>query len=132
MIRRPDWEQRLADYLASVADVPHAYGRHDCALHGANAVLALTGEDAATRFRGRYQTEIGAARALRRFGAGSVEATFDATFPAIPPALARRGDLVMADGAIGVCVGGEAVFAGETGQVRWPRADWTRAWRVGA
>lgn len=130
MTRLPDWEERLATYLASVRETPHAYGRHDCALHGANAVLAQTGVDHGAPFRGRYKTEIGAARALRRFGAGTVEATYDAHFPSIPPALAQRGDIVLAQGAIGVCIGGEAIFAGDTGHQRIARAEWARAWRV--
>ncbi|WP_413061938.1 DUF6950 family protein [Sphingomonas carotinifaciens] len=130
MNRLPDWEPRLADYLASVLHAPHAYGSHDCALHGANAVLAVTGVDRGAAFRGRYTTEIGAARALKKHGAGTLEATFDAQLPMIPPALAQRGDLVLAQGAIGVCVGGEAMFAGAAGLERIGRAQWTRAWRV--
>jgi hypothetical protein len=129
-MRLPDWEPRLAAYLASVRDTPHAYGKHDCALHGANAVLAQTGVDHGAPFRGRYKTELGAARALRRFGAGTLVAEFDAHFATISPALAQRGDLVMAQGAIGVCIGGEAIFAGDNGHQRIARAEWARAWRV--
>jgi hypothetical protein len=130
MTRLHDWEPRLSNYLASVRDTPHTYGTHDCALHGANAVLAQTGVDHGKPFRGRYKTEIGAARALRRFGAGSLEAEFDAHLSGIPVALAQRGDLVLAQGAIGVCIGGEAIFAGEQGHQRIARAEWARAWRV--
>lgn len=130
MTRLSDWEARLAEYLAGVFHTPHQYGVHDCALHGANAVLAQTGVDHGAPFRGRYTTELGAARALKKHGAGTLEATFDAHLPIIPTALARRGDLVCAQGAIGVCIGGEAVFAGEAGLERIVRADWTRAWRV--
>lgn len=130
MMRLPDWESRLAAYLDAICDMPHVYGQHDCALHGANAVLAQTGVDHGAPFRGRYTTEIGAARALRKHGAGTIEATFDAHLSAVAPALAQRGDLVMAQGAIGVCIGGEAIFAGEAGHARIGRAEWTRAWRV--
>lgn len=129
-MRLPDWETRLSAYLADVASRPHAYGRHDCALHGANAVLAQTGRDYGAPFRGRYRTELGAARALRRFGAGDLVATFDRHLAVIPPALARRGDLVLAQGSVGVCIGGEAMFAGNDGLERVARAEWTRAWRV--
>lgn len=130
MTRLPDWEERLAEYLAGVLHAPHVYGDHDCALHGAKAVFAQTGVDHAAPFRGRYTTARGAALALRKFGAGSLEATLDAHLPTVPPALAQRGDLVMADGSVGVCVGGDAVFAGETGLTRMARSRWTRAWKV--
>lgn len=135
MIRLPDWEDRLAQYLSEVAHAPHVYGSHDCALHGANAVLAQTGEDYAAKFRGRYSTEIGAARALKRYGAGSLAATVDQVLPDRPIGHARRGDLVMVGGMVGVCVGADALFVGEqngvAGLVRFPRADWARCWGVG-
>ena len=130
MTRLPDWEQRLADYLAGVLNTPHRFGSHDCALHGANAVLAQTGHDYAAAYRGRYTTELGAARALRKHGAGSLQATFDVQLPVINPALAQRGDLVMAQEAIGVCVGGHAMFAGAQGLERIARTEWSRAWKV--
>ncbi len=130
MNRLPDWETRLAGYLESVLHAPHAYGQHDCALHGANAVLAQTGVDHGAPFRGRYSTATGSVRALRKYGAGTLEATFDRHLDEVPPALARRGDLVLAQGSVGVCIGGEAMFASEQGLIRIARADWARAWRV--
>jgi hypothetical protein len=133
-MRRADWEIRLGDYLASVADRPFAWGNHDCALHSANAVLAMTGIDFAKRFRGRYRTAIGSVRALKRYGAGTLEGTIDAMFPTIGRAFAGRGDLVMHAGALGICVGGDGLFVGEeggaAGLVRIPRAAWSKAWRI--
>lgn len=129
-MRLSDWEDRLADYLIGIRDMPHTYGSHDCALHGANSVLAMTGDDFGAPFRGRYHTELGAARALRKYGAGTLDATFSAHFEDVLPALARRGDIVLAQGSIGVCIGGEAIFAGNDGSERIGRAAWTRAWRV--
>ena len=137
--RLPDWEERLGAYLLEVRERPHAFGSHDCALHGASAVEAIIGEDHGAPFRGRYSTAFGATRALKRFGAGTIEATFDAHLSPVPPAFAGRGDIVMAETAsgpaIGVCIGGEAMFVGREGEfdglVRLPRAVWTRAWKVG-
>ena len=133
-MRLPDWEARLGAYLAEARDTPFAYGVHDCALHGGSVVLAITGEDHAAPFRERYSTALGAARALRTIGAGSLEATFDSHLEEKPVAFAARGDLVMADGAIGVCIGGDALFVGQEdgaeGLVRLPRSTWTKAWKV--
>lgn len=133
-MRRSDWEFRLADYLEAVGDRPFAWGWHDCALHSANAVLAMTGTDFAKLFRGRYRTAIGSARALKRYGAGTLEATIDTLFPSISRAFAGRGDLVMHAGALGICIGGHGLFVGEeggaAGLVRIERAAWTKAWRI--
>ena len=132
MMRYVDWEQRLSDYLASVASRPFKWGEHDCALHIANAVAAITGDDIAADFRGKYSTELGSARALKRFGAGTLEATIDTLLDPIEPAFAQRGDVVMRDGMLGVCVGATAAFVGEEGGkpglVEFPRREWQKAW----
>jgi hypothetical protein len=135
-MRRPDWEDRLNAYLADHADAVFKYGTCDCALFAAGAVIAMTDADPAAAFRGRYRSHAGSVRALRRFGAGTLEATMDAVLtPLAAPAFALRGDVVMAEGSLGICIGGTALFVGEEdgapGLVRIGRAEWTRAWAVG-
>lgn len=134
MTRVLDWEARLSAYLLSVRDRPFEWGVHDCALHVANAVLAITEADIAAEFRGKYSTDAGSLRALKRFGAGTLEATVDAKLPAIEPAFAQRGDLVMRAGMLGVCIGANAAFVGEEdgvpGLVEFPRREWQKAWAV--
>lgn len=133
--RLPDWEQRLHDYVAALEGAPFQWGKLDCALFAAGAVLAQTGVDLAAAFRGRYRTAGGSVRALRRFGAGTLEATIAAALPAIEPAFARRGDIVMADGIAGVAVGPRALFVGDVdgapGWVTLGRSAWSTAWSVG-
>jgi hypothetical protein len=135
MRRLPDWEVRLHAYIEACAGAVFAWGELDCALFSAGAVLAMTGTDPAASFRGRYSTAVGSARALRRYGAGTLEATIDAGFVEKPLAFAGRGDLVMIDGAVGVCLGADALFIGEAdglpGLVRFARATWTKTWSVG-
>jgi hypothetical protein len=132
--RRSDWDVRLSEYLASVRREPFCYGSHDCALHSANAVLAMTGTDIAAAFRGRYSTAQGSVLALARYGAGTLDATVDAILPAIPPSHARRGDLVWTGEALGVCDGTTGLFVGQEGEaeglVTIPRSAWRKAWRV--
>lgn len=60
--------KRLAAWLADGAQRPFEIGRHDCALFAAGAVAAQTGVDYAAPFRGRYTTELGGLRILRRAG----------------------------------------------------------------
>lgn len=135
MNRLPRWESHLHAYLAAQAAASFTFGTCDCALFCAGAVEAVTGEDPAAIFRGKYSTAAGSARALKRYGAGTLESTVDAIFPAISPAFAQRGDIVMHGEALGVCVGKDALFVGQEddreGLVRVARDQWSKAWKVG-
>lgn len=138
-MRQQDWENRLGAYLRGCRGVPFAWGSHDCTTFAAGAVLALTGADRMGEFRGRYSTPIGARRALRRYGRGTLAKTLTAKFRPIKVSLAQRGDLVLVDDgqggeALAVVLGAFAVGVGRQGQaeglVRIERADWQRAWKV--
>jgi hypothetical protein len=141
LTRRPDWEDRLAAYLARCRDRPHRWGSHDCMLFAAGVCRALTGFDPARGHRGKYCGAVSAARYLRSLGWASPEAAADTLFERIPPAMARRGDLVLhvvdgdRGGHPGVCIGAVALFVGEaagrSGLVRVPMRDCAAAWRIG-
>jgi hypothetical protein len=136
MARLPDWEERLGVYVASARERPHEYGRHDCMLHWAGAVEAVTGEDHGAGHRGKYRNRVGAYRYLKRLGFDSPEALLDDRFEQVPAAFAQRGDIVLAgDGIPAVCMGAFALSVGEQGDfhglVCVPRTDWVKAWRVG-
>lgn len=136
MYRKPDWEARLAAYLEPLRLRPFEWGEHDCCLFAAGAVLAMTDIDPMPEFRGRYTTAQGAARALMKIGAGTLEATVDGKFEAVPASLAQRGDIVMSDGLLGICFGAFMFAVGSEGAreglIRIERATWVepRAWRV--
>ncbi|MBB5684286.1 DUF6950 family protein [Sphingobium boeckii] len=129
------WERALADYLRAMESVVFSFGEADCALFAAGAVLAMTGNDPAKAFRGRYKSHASAVRALRQIGAGDLESTIDSLFEVKPPAFAQRGDLVWEGESVGVCIGADALFVGEeegrSGLVRIARAAWLKAWTVG-
>lgn len=114
IVRYQDWEARLSVYLDRVAEEPFKWGTHDCALFASDCVLAMTGVDPAEAYRGTYDTVVGAAKALREHGAGTLLKSFTATFgEPISPHFAQRGDLVMLDPkTIGVCVGRHSWFVG--------------------
>lgn len=136
--RRGDWERALAAYIAECEARPYAWGEHDCAMFAAGAVIAMTGADPVPEFRGRYSTAAGSIRALKRYGAGTLEATMDAKFAECPVGFARRGDLAWHEGSVGVVAGPFALFVGaiddgeteQAGLIRVPRAAWQKAWRV--
>ncbi len=137
MDRRPDWQPRLDAALRAAAARPFAWGRHDCALFACDCIAAMTGEDPAARFRGRYRTARGAARALRRIGGarnlgGLATRVLGAPFP---PAFARRGDLAEVEAgagpALGVVLGRTVALVAPEGLVRVRLDRARRAWRVG-
>lgn len=134
MTRLPDWEARLSAFVARHTDRPFEWGTWDCALMATAAAEAMTGEDRAADFRGRYSDRVGSAKALREIGAGTLHKTMDSLFDPRPVTMARRGDLVGMGSAIGVCLGRHAIFVGEedgeAGFVTVPRALWEHAWTV--
>ncbi|WP_444543985.1 DUF6950 family protein, partial [Polymorphobacter multimanifer] len=94
-------------------ETPFRWGEHDCGLMAGAAVAAMTGRDYTTPLRGRYSTARGAARALRRFGAGSIAATFTAALgEPVPVMLGHRGDICGFEGAVGILLPEHGLFVG--------------------
>jgi hypothetical protein len=130
-VRREDWDSRLAGVIDAWAKEPFEWGVHDCALWAAAAVEAQTGKDFAAPFRGKYTSQKGAAVALRKYGAGTLEATMTKFLDEpIPVAFAKRGDIVMRDGNVGVCVGYYALFVGDEGLEQIAAMACQKAWAV--
>ena len=138
MKRLDDWRARLAAEMDRQRRDPFVWGEHDCAIgFSAGIVLALTGEDVAAPYRGRYRTAKGAAKLLRDARAETLGDFMAQHFPEIHPVQARVGDLgvVAADGPIaeGVCMfdASGVVVMTEQGHGRLPRDAAFRAFRVG-
>lgn len=140
--RKPHWETRaFHDFLLARAATPFAWGSNDCALFAADAVLAITGQDIAAEFRGRYADEDGALAAIREI-AGGATVEDAAEWCArncgmrewISPLLAQRGDLVCVDNG-GTVIAGvvhlngrHVVTMAQDGLVRLPITATRRAW----
>lgn len=122
--RLPDWETRLVDYLDDARVRVEAGDDEYCALFAAGAVEAVTGDNLADEYRGRY-----------RYVADNLQAVIDEHLPERPRALAQRGDLAWHDGSVGVVTGDEAYFVGERdgvpALVNVPRREWVKVWGVG-
>lgn len=129
--RFSDWEALLSEWLGTAQGRPYAWGEHDCMLHVADAVAALTGVDPLASSRGRYSTRAGAYRQLRRLRAETCVALLDRWFTRIPPGFAQRGDVAAVEDAPGVVLGGHARMLLHDGAVMAPRRTWTAAWAVG-
>ena len=135
-MRKPNWPEILAAKIELARSKPFSWGTHDCCMFSADVVLAMTGTDYAEEFRGKYTTATGAAKALKKYGLGSIENSLTAKFgEPVHPFKASRGDVVLADApttykALGVCLGEKAVFAGKDGMVFLPMNLWLCAWRI--
>jgi hypothetical protein len=146
-VRLADWEQRLHAFVAAAHDQPHAYGAHDCVGGLAAGVIeAVTGEDLGRAHRGKYRTEAGAIRYLKRLGFDSPQALLEHHLEEKPIGFAQRGDLVLVPGnqvpgspegwaLPAVCYGYVALAIGSDGTRAGlfpvPRSDWLKAFGVG-
>lgn len=143
MIRIEQWASALTKFNIAALQKPFAWGVNDCCLYVADVIKAMTGEDLAEDFRGKYGNEIEAMRFLAGLGYRDVEELASSRLPEIvdrehkpAPSLARRGDVVsMADGAgnffITICDGRTAVGPTKQGINHNPMSAARRAWRVG-
>ncbi|WP_418884763.1 DUF6950 family protein [Aeromonas dhakensis] len=112
MSRHHEWQARLLTHIEAAMGRPFVWGEADCCLFTADACIAVAGVDPAASYRGRYKTELGAYRVLRKEH-GSIAAALDACFERIPFSLAQRGDVVVFDGQ-----------SGETAGVVWAGSIW--------
>lgn len=130
LTRFENWPDLLAAFLEDRLDDAFQWGENDCAIFAADAVLAITGSDLATGFRGRYSSEAGAAALLEAFG--GIEAILDRAMPRrATPLLAQRGDIAITnDGALVVVEGRYGVGPGLDGSLRIPLRACATAWKV--
>lgn len=133
-MRNPNWRSELAVYVESVAREPFRYGSHDCALFVAGAVKAMTGEDHARGWRGKYRSLKRAQVVLGQKGYADHVAMVADHLEEIPPLMARVGDvavLVSEGGFVLSIVQGAHVWAVTPAGIETrPLTDVVRAFRV--
>jgi hypothetical protein len=140
MKRLLDWPERLGAFLAWRRGVPFAWGSNDCALFVADTVEAMTGEDPAAGLRG-YDSEFGAQRTMMEFCGGGIEAVMAeiaeiADLSQVPPAFARRGDVVLVECAVNghalglIGMDGQVCYLAPAGMQTAPASAAQRAWRI--
>lgn len=138
MKRRDDWRARLSAEMDRQRQDPFAWGKHDCAIGFAAAVAeAITGEDLARGYRGKYASPRGALKLMKEAGAETLGDFVALKLPEINPAFARLGDIgvIEADGPVGqgLCIvdATGVIVLTETGHGHRPRGDMVRAFKVG-
>lgn len=88
----PNWPRVLTDEIRRHQNTKFEWGTSDCCMFPADAIKAVTGFDFAEEFRGKYKTELGSLRALKKYGKGTIEATIDSKYDRNSDTPAR-GDL---------------------------------------
>ena len=95
MPRLEDWDRRLARVTEKHMSLPGEWGVSDCIMTVGDAIEAVTGDNPFAQFKGRYKTEAGAARVMRKNGCETVEDML-ASFLGLEPVnrlSAQRGDV---------------------------------------
>lgn len=137
--RKHDWPERLSALISARLHEPFEWGKNDCALFAADAVLAMTGHDPAEALRGRYRTARGAKRALKRIGItelADIPRYFIGEIAAeIPLKMAGRGDVILTKNDTGetmlaVCLGARCASPGPSGLVYSSTLSALSTWRI--
>lgn len=131
-MKHPDWQKRLVTVMKAAEKRPFSWGEHDCCLFAADCVQALCGEDFAAEFRGKYDCETGAKKAILR-GGGSLEGVLARFLEEVSLSFIQRGDIAVVMNAGRRCAGvfysGAVWVPGETGLIGL-REKILSAWRV--
>ena len=123
----------LDAYIESTKARAFEWGRLDCVTFAANWRAIVTGDDAIAQWRGTYKTEREALKLIASLGCDSLEALGKKLFgepDPLGPKFAGRGDLVMAQRALGVSLGARGAFLSSEGLHFLPARDFTNVWKV--
>ncbi|EHV0577306.1 hypothetical protein KZ008_001638 [Salmonella enterica] len=131
-MKHQDWHNRLITVIRAAEKRPFLWGSHDCCLFAADCAQAMCGEDFAAGWRGTYDSERGAKKAILR-GGGSLEKVLARYLDEVPVKLAQRGDIAVVENAGARCAGvvysGVVWVPGENGLVSL-RVKPLSVWRV--
>lgn len=137
LTRLPGWDRRLARAVSQIGTTPGIWGESDCLMTAAAGIEAVTGTDIMAPWRGRYKSESGAARLMRKEGCKTVEDVFRDFFglPEVGRLMAQRGDVGVVE-VEGVPCAGFVCDLGflvrtETGRAVLPQTAIKTAFKVG-
>lgn len=135
-MRRPGWEDRLADLIGSARLKPYRLGEHDCFRLACAVVEALTGRDLWSPWKGTYNSKREALRRIAAFGhdfSAAASKLFGVERSAME--FAHRGDVCeFADESgeqhLGVVMGAKVALLGPEGLKFLPRESCRHCWRI--
>lgn len=128
-----NWQTAFGKLCAEVKDTPFTWGKFDCCLWAADAVLAITGVDIAEDVRGAYSNANEAYRLVERLGGLEAIATARLGKP-VSPKFATVGDIVFLiyEGRyhLAVCNGTTALAPSAGGLAALCMSKAQKAWKV--
>jgi hypothetical protein len=98
MTRVDDWPTKLLAEIDRHVDTAFEWGVEDCLTFPADCVKVITGEDFMAPYRGTYRNLEEAKTVLQEAGFESYADALASRYPAIPVAMAGRGDLGVIEG----------------------------------
>jgi hypothetical protein len=114
-MRIDNWESALAKYIADSQGLSFVWGENDCTLWAAKWVDIATGSTFYSEWAGLYNNEAEAQAIIAGSGKSSITEMIDERLPAKPIPRIGRGDIVMFNGAVGICEGIKSVFMQQSG-----------------
>lgn len=134
MERLLSWETHLNDHIEEWRNVTFKWGQYDCALFCLYAEKAMCGASRFEDFIGQYKSAAGSAKALMKFGGGSLADTVAQRLQECDIMTARRGDVALIDtpdgDALALVIGDKVAAMGHTGLVFFPVSAAKKCWRV--
>ncbi|MDG3040432.1 DUF6950 family protein [Roseicyclus marinus] len=136
MTRVADWDLRLVAAIEDARSRPFAWGRHDCLTWAFDVRSAITGQPSlAEMWRGRYRTEGGALRLIKKLGHVDLQTGLKSELgaPLLSPKLAQRGDIAITHDkfpVVAIVVGAVATAPGPDGAQTFPLREAAMAWRI--
>lgn len=132
-MRLANWEARLFEYVERAQAIEFEWGVHDCATWVSDWRQIATGQDAAIAWRGKYRTERGALRQIKKAGFDTMPDWVDSILGdrLASPLMAQRGDIALVQDALGIVTGAEIAALSPDGLVMFPLTEAQMAWRVG-
>jgi len=132
-MRNERWPVLLDHYVEATKARAFEWGSLDCVTFAANWRAIVTGRDPIAEWRGTYKTEREALKLIAGLGCDGLEALgirlFDAPDP-LGPKFAGRGDLVLAQDALGISLGARGAFLSLSGLEFLPARDFKTVWKV--
>ena len=130
--RAVNWEEVWSSFMMGARKTPFVWGESDCMIFAGENVLILTGVDLVSSHKGKYSTEREAIAYLKKAGYDRPVDMVASHLEEVSVSMAQRGDLVMYQGNLGVCMAGLSLFKGEKETELVRTLDCSRAWKVGS
>lgn len=108
LIKLSYWRPALTTYILQCQRKPFEWGQFDCALFACGAIEAMTGEDLAKSYRGRYTTAAGGLKLIKKDGYKDHAAFAKAFLTELDhPSQAMAGDIIAyrTEGDTGLALG---------------------------